>query len=102
MRRLAGIADVTAHLEGGELVNAVDALAKHGDALVQHFVSRVMEQMCQPLFQMVTEWVFSGRLSIAGHEFFISSNGTFTAWHMPWVNAFSSTLPWLLPPDLIP
>ena len=83
MRGLAGIADATGHLEGGELVNAVGALAQHGDALVQHFVSRVMEQMCQPLFHMVTEWVFSGRLSNAGHEFFISSSGKPTGWHIP-------------------
>ena len=76
MRGLAGIADATAHLEGGELVNAVDALAQHGDALVQHFVSRVMEQMCQPLFQMVTDWVFNGRLSNTGNEFFVTSSGT--------------------------
>ncbi|KAL3160087.1 hypothetical protein ABBQ32_010867 [Trebouxia sp. C0010 RCD-2024] len=76
IRGLAGIADATAHLQGGELVNAVYALAQHGDALVQHFVSRVMEQMCQPLFQMVTEWVFNGRLSNAGNEFFVTSNGS--------------------------
>lgn len=75
MRGLAGIADATAHLEGGELINAVSALAQHGDALVQHFVSRVLEQMCQPLFEMAREWVFHGRLNNAGSEFFISSNG---------------------------
>ena len=75
MRGLAGIADATAHLEGGELINAVTALAQHGDALVQHFVSRVLEQMCQPLFEMAREWVFDGRLNNAGSEFFITSNG---------------------------
>ena len=75
MRRLAGIADATAHLQGGELIIAVDALAQHGDALVQHVVSRVMEQMCHPLFHMITEWVFSGRLSSGDHEFFITSHG---------------------------
>ena len=76
MRGLAGIAEATAHREGGELINAVDALAQHGDVLVQHFVSRALEQMCQPLFEMARDWVFNGRLSNAGHEFFISSNGT--------------------------
>lgn len=96
MRRLAGIADATAHLEGGELIIAVDALAQHGDALVQHYVSRVMEQMCQPLFQMITEWVFSGRLSSAGHEFFISSNGMLDL-HMLWVSAIHTPAFMLLP-----
>lgn len=86
MRRLAGIADATAHLEGGELIIAVDALAQHGDALVQHFVSRLMERMCQPLFQMITEWVFSGRLSSAGHEFFVTSNGM-PELHTLWVSS---------------
>lgn len=75
MRGLAGIADAVAHLEGGALINAVDALAQHGDSLVQHFVSRTLQQMCQPLFQMAREWVFDGRLNNAGAEFFVSSTG---------------------------
>ena len=75
MRGLAGIADATAHLEGGALINAVDALAQHGDSLVQHFVSRTLQQMCQPLFQMAREWVFDGRLTNAGSEFFITNTG---------------------------
>ncbi len=75
MRGLAGIADAVAALEGGALINAVDALAQHGDSLVQRFVSRTLQQMCQPLFQMAREWVFDGRLNNAGSEFFISSTG---------------------------
>lgn len=75
MRGLAGIADAVAHLEGGALINAVDGLAQHGDSLVQHFVSRTLQQMCQPLFQMAREWVFDGRLNNAGAEFFVSSTG---------------------------
>ena len=77
MRGLAGIADAVAHLEGGALINAVDGLAQHGDSLVQHFVSRTLQQMCQPLFQMAREWVFDGRLNNAGAEFFVSSTGVF-------------------------
>ena len=75
MRGLAGIADAAAHLEGGALINAVDSLAQHGDPLVQHFVSRTLQQMRQPLFQMAREWVFDGRLNSAGSEFFITSTG---------------------------
>ena len=75
MRGLAGIADAVAYLEGGALINAVDALAQHGDALVQQFISRTLQQMCQPLFQMAREWVFDGRLNNAGTEFFVGSTG---------------------------
>jgi gamma-tubulin complex component 3 len=75
MRGLAGIADAAAHLEGGALINAVDALAQHGDSLVQQFISRTLQQMCQPLFQMAREWVFDGRLNNAGTEFFVVSTG---------------------------
>ena len=75
MRGLAGIADAVARLEGGALINAVDALAQHGDSLVQQFISRTLQQMCQPLFQMAREWVFDGRLNNAGSEFFVGSTG---------------------------
>ena len=81
MRGLAGIADAVEHLEGGALINAVDALAQHGDSLVQHFISRTLQQMCQPLFQMAREWVFDGRLNNAGTEFFVSSTGVVSALH---------------------
>ena len=81
MRGLAGIADAVEHLEGGALINAVDALAQHGDSLVQHFISRTLQQMCQPLFQMAREWVFDGRLNNAGSEFFVSSTGVVSALH---------------------
>lgn len=75
MRGLAGIADAVTDVEGGALINAVHALAQHGDTLVQHFVSRTLQQMCQPLFQMTREWVFDGRLDSAGSEFFITATG---------------------------
>lgn len=75
MRGLAGIADAAAHLEGGALINAVDSLAQHGDPLVQHFVTRTLQQMRLPLFHMAREWVFDGRLSNAGSEFFITGTG---------------------------
>ena len=75
MRGLAGIADAVAQLEGGALINAVGALAQHGDSLVQQFISRTLQQMCQPLFQMAREWVFDGRLNNAGTEFFVGSTG---------------------------
>ena len=75
LRGLAGIADAVANAEGGELINAVHALTQHGDTLVQHFASRTLQQMCQPLFQMIREWVFDGKLDSAGSEFFINATG---------------------------
>ena len=75
MRGLAGVADAVVEEEGGALINAVHALAQHGDTLVQHFVSRTLQQMCQPLFQMIREWVFDGKLDSAGSEFFVNATG---------------------------
>ncbi len=99
MRGLAGIADAVAQLEGGALINAVGALAQHGDSLVQQFISRTLQQMCQPLFQMAREWVFDGRLNNAGTEFFVgSTGGGFSTTvlqqrhtHIPWHSMHSVT-----------
>lgn len=75
LRGLAGVADAVAGLRGGALINAVHALAQHGDVMVQQFAARALEQMCQPLFQMIRQWVFDGKLDGTSGDFFVVATG---------------------------
>lgn len=62
LRVLASCLDATISLRGGQVINALHAMSKHGDPLVRQVVSPLLEETCIPYFKRVARWVLDGTL----------------------------------------
>jgi gamma-tubulin complex component 3 len=60
---------------GGAAVNALYALAKHGDPLVRGAAAPLLEGACAPYFRAVARWVLEGSLEGAPAGFFVARRG---------------------------
>lgn len=71
MRLMAVLVDDCKSLRGGAMAGAIHMHAQHGDPLVRNFMSKLLRQVCSPLFEMVRRWVLEGELDDLYEEFFI-------------------------------
>lgn len=72
LRVLAGCLEAVADVRGGQVINALHALSKHGDPLVRRVVQPMLEEVCVPFFKQVSRWVLGGALEPpAGAEFLV-------------------------------
>lgn len=62
LRVLASCLEAAVPLRGGQAINALHAMSKHGDSLVRRVVSPVLEEACDPYFKRVARWVLDGTL----------------------------------------
>jgi hypothetical protein len=58
--------------KGGELVSALAAYVRHGDALVNSLCRKLVRPACAPLLQMIRLWVEDGELWDPHDEFFVA------------------------------
>lgn len=79
MRLLAALVDATNGMVGGQLAGRVWGASKVGDPLARGYATRILQQVCVPLFDMIRHWVFDGLLQDPGCEFFIVPNSSSTA-----------------------
>jgi len=63
-------------LKGGALASAIGAYLVHGDAQHSVFVTKIMRDLCRPLYAMIQKWVSSGDLVDPFNEFFVASDST--------------------------
>ncbi|XP_053984214.1 gamma-tubulin complex component 3 homolog [Hylaeus volcanicus] len=69
---------------GGALVSAVYEFSNHGDASVKKLVKRILENVCDPLYNMLIRWIADGELDDPYREFFIETCADITGdrmWH---------------------
>lgn len=59
-------------VRGGQLINALHALSKHGDPLVRKVVVPILEDVCMPFFKQISMWVVSGTVDVASREFLVA------------------------------
>ncbi|KAG2486861.1 hypothetical protein HYH03_014544 [Edaphochlamys debaryana] len=71
MRLLAAVGDAAEGLEGGALAGAVHEFSRHGDPFVAANATRLLEQVCVPLYGMIRRWVLQGELDDPHGEFFV-------------------------------
>eukprot|EP00803_Ostreobium_quekettii_P003739 evm.model.scf_156.5 EVM.evm.TU.scf_156.5 scf_156:43972-47321(-) len=75
MRLLAVMIDSTKDKNGGELAGAVYAYLHQGDPTTHTFLTRILQRVCVPLFDMIKQWVFEGELYDPYQEFFVQDSG---------------------------
>ena len=71
LRVLASCLEAAVPLRGGQVINALHAMSKHGDPLVRRAVGPLLEETCVPFFKRVSRWILDGTLDGPGGDFMI-------------------------------
>jgi len=71
MKLMAIIVDTCKGLKGGTLASKIHSFLQHGDPSYRTFVTRLMRQICRPIFAMLRRWIIEGQLEDPFHEFFV-------------------------------
>jgi gamma-tubulin complex component 3 len=72
LRVLTMCLELARDVRGGQLINSLHALSKHGDPLVRKVVVPVLEDVCVPFFKQISMWVVSGTVDAASREFLVA------------------------------
>ncbi|KMQ95615.1 gamma-tubulin complex component 3 [Lasius niger] len=73
LKWLASIVRACQGQKGGALASTVYEFSYHGDAVVKNLVKRVLESVCNPLYNMLMRWIADGELDDPYKEFFIQA-----------------------------
>jgi gamma-tubulin complex component 3 len=65
LRVLVSCLDAAVGLRGGQVINALHAMSKHGDPLVRRAVGPLLEETCVPFFKKLSRWILDGTLDSA-------------------------------------
>jgi gamma-tubulin complex component 3 len=72
LRVLASCLNAAVGLRGGQVINALHAMSKHGDPLVRRAVGPLLEESCVPFFKKLSRWILDGTLDVSfGTDFMI-------------------------------
>lgn len=72
LRVLASCLEAVRGVRGGQALNALLALSKHGDPLVRKVVAPALEEACVPYFKQISLWVLNGTLEAGSSEFLVA------------------------------
>ncbi len=72
LRVLASCLEAVRGVRGGQALNALLALSKHGDPLVRRVVAPALEEACVPYFKQISLWVLNGTLEAGSSEFLVA------------------------------
>ena len=82
LKWLASIVRACQGQKGGALASAVYEFSNHGDAVVKKLVRRILESVCDPLYNMLIRWIADGELDDPYREFFIETCADITGYRM--------------------
>ncbi|XP_076666493.1 gamma-tubulin complex component 3 isoform X4 [Andrena cerasifolii] len=82
LKWLASIVRACQGQKGGALASAVYEFSNHGDAVVKKLVRRILESVCDPLYNMLIRWIADGELDDPYREFFIETCTDITGYRM--------------------
>ncbi|ESO02035.1 hypothetical protein HELRODRAFT_65285, partial [Helobdella robusta] len=71
---LASLLDSCSGKIGGELVSTIYSFMKHGDSYIKCLMKNTLSLAVQPIFSLITRWIFEGELEDNHHEFFVLSD----------------------------
>ncbi|RKP12988.1 gamma-tubulin complex component protein, partial [Piptocephalis cylindrospora] len=60
-------------LKGGNILNIMYAMSRHGDPFIRGFIHRMLDAVSKPFFTMLKEWIYEGELNDPYGEFFITT-----------------------------
>lgn len=89
LRVVASCLEATRGLAGGQVINALHTLSKHGDPLVRKVVAPLLDAACRPYFKQVSRWVLDGSLEAGRTDFLVSQQPTSADLSVVWRKAFA-------------
>ncbi|KAF0304775.1 Gamma-tubulin complex component 3 [Amphibalanus amphitrite] len=84
MRFLASLTDACGGETGGALASVLHRHLSHGDPALVATVRHLLSKTCEPLFVMLSQWMFDGELEDRHSELFIAADPSVTddrLWH---------------------
>eukprot|EP00397_Hematodinium_sp_SG-2012_P004499 GEMP01004511.1.p1 GENE.GEMP01004511.1~~GEMP01004511.1.p1 ORF type:complete len:1099 (+),score=243.05 GEMP01004511.1:40-3336(+) len=79
MNMLRRVADAVEGKKGGQVLNAVDEVNERYGLPFDKIGTFLMERAAEPMFAMVTKWIYEGQIDDVGDEFFIKENSMYSA-----------------------
>ncbi|XP_076356423.1 gamma-tubulin complex component 3 homolog isoform X1 [Tachypleus tridentatus] len=84
MKQLAALVDACRSQRGGALASTLYSYLHHADPSIRGLVKYILSVVVQPIYRMLSHWIFSGELEDVYHEFFVAVNPSvpnISLWH---------------------
>ncbi|XP_076370838.1 gamma-tubulin complex component 3 homolog isoform X1 [Tachypleus tridentatus] len=84
MKQLATLVDACRGQRGGALASSLYSFLHHADPSICELVKHILSVVVQPIYRMLSHWIFSGELEDMYHEFFVAVNSSVpntSLWH---------------------
>lgn len=88
LRVVASALEATKAQAGGQVINTLHAMSKHGDPLVRKVVAPLLEEVCVPYFKQITQWVLDGSLDASRADFLVAKQATGADLSAVWRKSF--------------
>lgn len=76
MKILASLVDACKGQKGGALASAVYSFLQHGDPDIRDLIKHILTMVVQPIYRMLSCWIFCGELEDTYGEFFVAANAS--------------------------
>lgn len=74
LRMMSTIIESCQDAHGGAIVSLIHSYTFHGDPLIRKFTAEILDHVARPFFQMLSQWIFQGKLQDPFDEFFVERN----------------------------
>ncbi|UYV65767.1 TUBGCP3 [Cordylochernes scorpioides] len=74
LRTLACLVDACRDEKGGALASILYSFLWHGDPTIKDLIKSILSQVIQPIYRILSHWIFCGELEDKYDEFFVAAN----------------------------
>ncbi|KAI9022722.1 Spc98 family-domain-containing protein [Phycomyces nitens] len=72
LRLMSTMVDVCQDQKGGALVSTMHNYTKHGDPFIRQYISKMLQEVSKPFYEMLQRWIYAGELDDPYNEFFVA------------------------------
>ncbi|OAD75106.1 hypothetical protein PHYBLDRAFT_96718, partial [Phycomyces blakesleeanus NRRL 1555(-)] len=72
LRLMSTMVDVCQDQKGGALVSTMHNYTKHGDPFIRNYISKMLQEVSKPFYEMLQRWIYAGELDDPYNEFFVA------------------------------
>lgn len=76
LRLMSVLVDVCQGQKGGALIAAIHNYTKHGDPFIKDYLTKMLQIVSKPFYEMLERWVYEGELDDPYEEFFVACDRT--------------------------
>ncbi|KAK4521457.1 GTP cyclohydrolase II [Mucor velutinosus] len=76
LRLMSVLVDVCQGQKGGALIASIHNYTKHGDPFIKDYLTKMLQIVSKPFYEMLERWVYEGELDDPYEEFFVACDRT--------------------------